>query len=106
GKGGKGNFVEMMLRRGSQGQTRRVVDDQVCTPTSTADLAIAVAALVESGQQGLIHYTSAGSTTWYDFARKIFELAGMKVDLQPISSRDFGAAARRPRYSVLALDRY
>ena len=97
----KGNFVETMLRLGAERDELRVVDDQTCTPTSTADLARAVAALIETDAYGLYHGTNAGSTTWYGFAREIFRLADLKVDLTPITSAEFGAKARRPDYSVL-----
>ena len=59
-------------------------------------------ALVEAGRNGLYHLTNAGSCSWYEFAGAIFELAGVKAELSPITSREFGAAARRPAYSVLA----
>jgi len=106
GHRGKGNFAEMILRRAGEGLALRVVNDQVCTPTSTADLADVTIRLMDAGQQGLFHWTNAGSTSWYDYARNILEQAGMKADLKPVSSREFGAAARRPAYSVLAVDRY
>ncbi len=103
GAGGKGgNFVETMLRRAAEGKPLRVVHDQTCTPTYTADLAAATAALTATDRYGLYHLTSAGSCSWYDFARAIFETAGVKADLAPITSREFGAAARRPAYSVLS----
>ncbi len=103
GVGGKGgNFVETMLRRAAEGKPLRVVADQICTPTYSADLAEAVVALMETGRYGLYHLTNGGSCSWYDFARAIFEATGMKADLRPITSRDFGAAARRPAYSVLS----
>jgi dTDP-4-dehydrorhamnose reductase len=103
GKGG--NFVETMIRLGKAGPVR-VVDDQVMTPTATADLAGAVAALLEREgepgvEYGLYHITSAGQCSWYFFARTIFELAGMKVDLSPIGSSESGAKAKRPAFSVL-----
>ncbi len=104
GKGG--NFVETMLRLAQSGQVVRVVDDQVMTPTSTADLAAAVAALVERDARrevayGLYHVTSKGECSWYEFARTIFELCGMEVDLRPIPTSQLQARARRPAYSVL-----
>jgi dTDP-4-dehydrorhamnose reductase len=103
GSGGKGgNFVETMLRLASQGKPLRVVADQVCTPSYTADVAAATVALLETGRPGLYHRTNAGSCSWHDFAAAIFELAGVRADLTPITSREFGAAARRPGYSVLA----
>jgi dTDP-4-dehydrorhamnose reductase len=102
GSGGKGsNFVETMLRLAGQGRPVRVVDDQTCTPTSTVELAGGVVALLGRGRPGLYHLTSEGACTWYDFARAIFELAGVRADLRPITSREYGAAARRPAYSVL-----
>jgi dTDP-4-dehydrorhamnose reductase len=103
GSGGKGgNFVETMLRLAGAGKPLRVVADQVCTPSFTADVADATAALLTAGRQGLYHVTNAGACSWHEFARAIFELAGVAADLTPITSQDFGAAARRPAYSVLA----
>lgn len=103
GSGGKGgNFVETMLRRASQGQLLRVVNDQVCTPSYTVDVAAATVALLRTGRHGLYHLTSAGACTWFEFAAAIFEMMGLRPDLAAISSREYNAAARRPPYSVLA----
>jgi dTDP-4-dehydrorhamnose reductase len=102
GSGGKGgNFVETMLRLAGQGKPLRVVSDQVCTPTSTADLATAVVALLGTDAYGLYHLTSSGQCSWYEFARTIFQLAGVRADLTAITSAEYGARARRPRFSVL-----
>lgn len=103
GKGG--NFVETMVRLGKAGPVR-VVDDQVMTPTATADLARAVAALLSAEGRsgvpyGLYHITSAGQCSWYAFARSIFELCGMNVDLSPITTAQSGSKAQRPAFSVL-----
>src|SRR5262245_30121862 len=104
GSGGKGgNFVETMLRLASAGKPLRVVHDQVCTPSYTADVAEAALALVRTGRYGLYHLRNEGSCSWYEFAGGIFELVGMKAELTPISSGEFGAAARRPGYSVLGM---
>jgi dTDP-4-dehydrorhamnose reductase len=102
GSGGKGgNFVEAMLRLGAQGKPVRVVNDQVCTPSYTADVAAATLALIETGRYGLYHITNAGSCSWYELASGIFEAAGIKAEVIPITSQEYGAAARRPTYSVL-----
>jgi dTDP-4-dehydrorhamnose reductase len=102
GSGGKGgNFVETMLRVAGMGKPLRVVADQVCTPSYTVDVASATAALVETDHFGLYHVTNADSCSWHQFAAAIFELTGVKADLAPITSEQFGAAARRPGYSVL-----
>jgi dTDP-4-dehydrorhamnose reductase len=106
GKGG--NFVNTMLRlagengtSSSGGKTIKVVNDQTCTPTFTQDLAQQIAALIETNAFGTYHITSAGATTWHDFAAEIFRLAGIQADLRPTTSAEFNAPARRPAYSVL-----
>jgi len=102
GAGGKGtNFVETMLRLASAGKTIRVVNDQILTPTSAADVAEATRELLRSPRQGLYHLTNTGECSWYDFARTIFELAGVQADLQPTTTAEYGSKARRPAYSVL-----
>ena len=98
---GGGNFVETMLRLASAGGPIRVVDDQLCTPTSAVVLATAISSLLESGCSGLYHATCAGSTTWCEFAREIFERSGLEVEVEAITTAEFGAPARRPGYSVL-----
>ena len=99
GKGG--NFVETMLRKAKAGEEIRVVDDQVVTPTSTADLAEQVGLLLEAGQHGLFHCTAEGSCSWHEFARAIFELSGLDAQLEPIDQSVYRTPARRPAYSVL-----
>jgi dTDP-4-dehydrorhamnose reductase len=102
GSGGKGgNFVETMLRLAGERRSLRVVSDQVCTPTSTVDLASAVVSLLETGTYGLYHVTNAGACSWHEFARTIFELEGLDVNLTAIGTAAFGAKAQRPAYSVL-----
>jgi dTDP-4-dehydrorhamnose reductase len=107
GSGGKGtNFVETMLRVAGQGKPLRVVADQICTPSYTVDVAAALAALIPTGRFGLYHITNAGACSWYEFARTIFQLAGVKAHLSATTSQDYGAPARRPGYSVLANGKY
>jgi len=103
GKGG--NFVETMLQKASEGVPIRVVNDQTLTPTSTLDLAEVVQRLIESDAFGLYHATSEGECSWYDFARQIFALQKLGVDLAPATAADFPSAVRRPSYSVLSKTR-
>jgi dTDP-4-dehydrorhamnose reductase len=103
GSGGKGgNFVETMLSLAGQGKPVRVVNDQRCTPSFTADVAAAAARLIATDAYGLYHVTNAGDCSWFDFAREIFRVASIEVSLAPISSAEFARPARRPGYSVLA----
>ena len=98
---GKGNFVETMLRLGRERNQLRVVDDQRCTPTSTADLADALVKLITTDAFGLYHATNSGSMTWCEFAREILRLAKLDVEVIPITTAEFGAKAKRPAFSVL-----
>ena len=78
-----------------------MVADQTCTPSYTVDVATATVRLIKTQRYGLYHLTNSGATTWHDFARTIFRLAGVKAELAPISSEEYGTPARRPAYSVL-----
>jgi dTDP-4-dehydrorhamnose reductase len=103
GSGGKGgNFVETMLKIAGEGKPLKVVNDQFCTPSYTADVAAATVGLIQADAAGLFHVTNAGSPSWFEFASGIFELVGMKVDLSPTTSAEFKRPAKRPPYSVLS----
>jgi dTDP-4-dehydrorhamnose reductase len=99
---GKGNFVETMLRFGREGRPLRVVSDQVLCPSYTLDLARKVWTVLPKAARPVYHLTNAGQTSWYDFARRSLELAGVTADLTPVTAAEYGAKARRPAYSVLA----
>ena len=104
GKGG--NFVETMIERTRGGEAPRVVDDIVTSPTSTADAAALLLELLgRRASPGIYHIANDGSCSWREFADEIFSLCGLAVRAQPIHSRDYPAAARRPAYSALASER-
>ena len=98
---GKGNFVETMLRLGRERPELRIVADQRCTPTSTADLAHGIVRLVEAEVTGVCHATNSGDCSWFQFAEEIFRLANLPVKAIPVTAAEYGAKARRPDYSVL-----
>jgi dTDP-4-dehydrorhamnose reductase len=100
GKGG--NFVQTMLRLGRERGTVRVVRDQRLSPTFTADLARAISRLADTPASGIVHVTNGGSCSWYEFAVRIFELAGLRADVVPITTAESQSSVRRPPYSVLA----
>lgn len=99
--GKSSNFVETMLKLAQSGKPIRVVNDQRCTPTFTRHLAQKVIELVTSDKYGLFHMTNTGDCTWYEFAKKIFELAGVEADLSPCTTAEYPTPAKRPAYSVL-----
>jgi dTDP-4-dehydrorhamnose reductase len=95
------NFVRLMLRLSKERDEIRVVDDEVLTPTSTADVAKQLVAMTRLDKYGLYHATAQGSCSWHRFAAKIFELSGAKVKLLVARSDEFPKKVPRPKYSVL-----
>lgn len=96
------NFVDTMLRLADERDVLRVVDDEVLTPTYSADLARRIGLLIESEPPfGLYHATNDGECSWYEFAAEIFRLTGSDVTLERSTAAEWGAPARRPAYSVL-----
>jgi dTDP-4-dehydrorhamnose reductase len=98
----RGNFVELMLRLAAQHQPIRVVEDHVASPTYAPALAARTADLVERGAHGTFHAGGGTPISWFAWAVKIFEGAGVKPSLKPTNEREFRTAARRPKYSALA----
>jgi len=83
-----------------------VVFDQCGTPTYAGDLATVIFDIVENrkyeGNDGIYHFSNEGVCSWYDFTKKIAELAGnTKCDIQPCHSDEFPSPVKRPSYSVL-----
>jgi dTDP-4-dehydrorhamnose reductase len=99
-KGGQ-NFVDLMLRLARERGRVRVVDCEFTSPTATADVARQIAALSRSDAYGLYHATAEGSCSWYEFAREIFRVADVSVNLEVASPDEFPAKVPRPAYSVL-----
>ena len=96
------NFVKTMLRLAADRQTLDVVDDQTGSPTWSLDLARALIRIASSRRPGVWHATNAGATTWFGFARKIFELSGLDpARVRPTTTAAFARPAPRPAYSVL-----
>ena len=104
------NFVKTMLRLAADRPVLRVVADQVGSPTSAADIAAAIAAIVQqiaAGNQrwGTYHFAGGGAVSWHGFAEAIFELAapwrGKRPQIEAITTADYPTPARRPANSVL-----
>lgn len=99
-KGGK-NFVDLMLKLAGERDEIKVVDDEVVSPTYTAELAKQVVELSRTDHYGLYHATAEGSCSWYEFARTIFEITNTEVNLKIAGPNEFPAKVPRPKYSVL-----
>jgi dTDP-4-dehydrorhamnose reductase len=99
-KGGL-NFIELMLKLAKERGEVKVVDDEVVSPTSTAELAQQIVRLSRSDSYGLYHATAEGSCSWYEFAREIFTITDTQVRLIVAAPGEFPAKVPRPKYSVL-----
>lgn len=102
------NFVKTMLSLAAQRDTLAVVDDQLGQPTWSRDLATQIVKLMAAEPPaGVYHGTSSGETTWFDFTREIFRLAGLDPErVQPTTTDQFPRPAKRPAYSVLGHQRW
>lgn len=99
------NFIKTMLNLGSTRDELNVVNDQVGSPTYTYDLAKLLVDMVESDKYGKYHATNEGLCTWCEFAKEIFKQAGMNVKVNPVSSEEFPAKAKRPHNSRMSKDK-
>jgi dTDP-4-dehydrorhamnose reductase len=95
------NFIQLMLKLAKERGEVRVVDSEVVTPTSTAELAEQILVLSRADRYGLYHATPEGSCSWFEFARTIFSLTNTQASLRVASPGEFPAKTPRPKYSVL-----
>ena len=97
------NFVKTMLRLGKERDELGVIIDQVGSPTYAVDLASCILEIITSKSEayGLYHYSNEGVTSWYDFAKAIFELANCPVKVKPLKTIEYPTKATRPTYSVM-----
>lgn len=100
---GKKSFVDKILEAAKTQKVVKAVDEVVGSPTYVKDLAVATLEMIERKRPwGIYHRTNSGACTWYGWAKKIFELAGVKgAELKPVPGSDFSFVARRPAHSLL-----
>jgi dTDP-4-dehydrorhamnose reductase len=100
-----GSFPERILAKARAGDPLRVVDDQRLNPTFTRDLAAGALRLAEEDMTGIVHLVAAGCCSWWELAAETVRLAGLEVEVAPVSSDTFPAPAARPRNGCLRSDR-
>ena len=99
------NFVKTMLRLAESREEVSVVDDQVGSPTYTADLAPLLCDMILTDKYGIYHATNEGFCSWAEFAAEIFQLAGLPTRVKPISTAEYPAKAPRPQNSRMSKDK-
>lgn len=103
GAGGR-TFVGAITDRARRGLPLRVVDDQIGRPTWTRTVVHAAEQLSRMETRGVVHVADRGTATWLELAEYALSVQGIPVDIQGVSSTEWGAPAPRPAYSVLALE--
>lgn len=116
GRCGK-NFVDTIICKAKTEPVLRVVNDQVGSPTYTKDLSLALHALLDkiftSDEQlttndasGIYHVSNSGSVSWYEYAKSIVRMSGLRTKVDPISSEELGRPAKRPAMSALDCSKF
>ncbi|MBI3051408.1 dTDP-4-dehydrorhamnose reductase [Candidatus Woesearchaeota archaeon] len=100
GRHGK-NFVDTILRLARERDSLAVVDDQVGCPSYSMDVALKIRDIIQGYDYGVYHVTNSGSCSWFEFAREIVRLAGLKTPINPITSSQLNRPAPRPKFSIL-----
>ena len=101
------NFIKTMINAGKTHDSVRVVNDQIGTPTYTADLARLLAEMIETDKYGYYHATNSeseegGYISWYDFCREFYRQYGLKTKVIPVTTAEYGLSrAARPANSRL-----
>ncbi|GGH14485.1 dTDP-4-dehydrorhamnose reductase [Pedobacter zeae] len=97
------NFVKTMLKLGAERDELNIIADQVGTPTYAIDLANAILDIIasSSGAYGIYHYSNEGVTSWFDFAKAIFDISETRVRANPIPGSAYPTKAIRPAFSVM-----
>lgn len=95
------NFVKTMLKLVENNSELNVVGDQIGSPTYTKDLTWVILKLMETDLYGVYHGTNQGECSWYEFAKEIFRIKGVKVKVNKVTSEEYVRQAKRPKYSTL-----
>jgi len=97
------NFVKTMLRFGKEKEEIKIIADQIGTPTYAIDLASAILNIISANSTafGVYHYSNEGVTSWYDFAKAVFDISGSAIKIYPIRTEEYPTPAVRPKFSVM-----
>ncbi len=95
------SFPRAILAQALKGGPLKVVQDQFGSPTWSRTLGSQMSTLIKAGVTGTVHVTAHGYCSWFDFACRLIQLAGMSVEIRPCTSAEFPRPAKRPANSIL-----
>jgi dTDP-4-dehydrorhamnose reductase len=103
------NFVATILKLTQKNSNLNIVSDQIGTPTYAGDLGQAILQIIKSDKFNVLekasevyHYSNEGECSWYDFAKEVVKISGVKCTLSPIKTEDYPTAAQRPKYALMS----
>ena len=93
------NFVKTMLKLAENRDELSIVSDQIGSPSYALDIATNTLKLLD--QNGVYHFVPSEKISWYDFAKMIFEITGIEMNLKSIPTSNYPTPAKRPLNSRL-----
>ncbi len=102
---GKKSFFDVMLEKGKNGETLKVIDGEMSKFTYAPDLALESKNIVEDdiSDYGIYHVVNEGAVTWYQGVLELFKIAGIETEIIPVQPEEFPRPAKRPSSSVLSV---
>lgn len=95
------NFVKTIITAARNNGAVKIVNDQFGNPTSANDVAYHILKVLKTDNYGIYHCTNNGVCSWYDFAARFVEKAGINAVVSPCSTDEYPTPTKRPAYSAL-----
>ncbi|MDB4139081.1 dTDP-4-dehydrorhamnose reductase [Candidatus Thioglobus sp.] len=106
------NFVSTIIKLAQKNNNLNIVSDQMGTPTYAKDLGQAILNIIKNEKFNepnrvteIYHYSNKGECSWYDFAKEVINISGIKCTISSINSEDYPTAARRPRNTIMSKEK-
>ena len=106
------NFVDTILRLSKKGDDLNIVSDQIGSPTYAGDLAKTIMNIIKNQdfmmseiESQIYHYSNLGECSWYDFAKEIVDISGVKCSINAINTKDYPTDAERPKYVLMSKEK-
>lgn len=102
------SYVHAVMQQALAAKPLHAVTDQVSAPTWASDLADWTYRLLELDVSGLLHVVNDESVSRWEWTKAILEearragLLAAAPEVEPVTTDYFGAAVKRPNYSVLS----